>query len=75
MAVVATIEGEKKLVKIDQSGDDTYIGFAKLGSVTNAAVWQLLKISDAGAVTTIAYADGNDNYDNVWDDRASKSYS
>lgn len=53
----------------------TYIGIAKFGSSESAGVWQIRKIEKVGAVTHIQYADGNRRFDNVWDDRASLSYS
>jgi len=52
----------------------TYIGTAAAGSATSAAVWQVKKI-DSSSGTSILFADGNINYDNVWDNRASLSYS
>jgi hypothetical protein len=52
----------------------TYIGDAIVGSSTSTACWKIMKIdTTTGAVIT--YADGNDLFDNVWDDRASLSYS
>lgn len=76
MAVIATISGEKKITAIDEAGAGvTYIGFAKLGSATSSTVWQIFKIAESGAQTMITYADGNSNYDNEWDERASYSYS
>lgn len=53
----------------------TYIGLANIGSSTSAAVWQIKKMSVSGTVTSIKFADGDANYDNIWDDRASLSYS
>lgn len=63
-----------------QRVDDTstantvYIGYADIGSSEAAAVWRIKKINTtSGADTT--WADGDDNYDNVWDDRTILSYS
>lgn len=65
---------EKSLIdKVDSN--TTYVGTGKMGAVSSDAVWQIIKISVSGTVTTIAYANGDDKYDNVWDDRASISYS
>ncbi len=52
----------------------TYIGNAVIGSATSAAVWQIKRL-DATAGLIKLWADGNDNYDNIWDNRASLSYS
>lgn len=65
---------EKTLVdEVDAS--TTYIGAGKPGSSTGDTVWQIQKVTVSGNVTTIAYADGNDYYDNEWDERANYSYS
>jgi len=62
-----------------QRVDDTttantvYIGYAELGSLDSAAVWKIKKIdTTTGADTT--WADGNDAYDNIWDDRTTLVY-
>ena len=62
-------------IKIDSSGTTTYIGQAKIGTATSTADWQIQKISESGTVTTFTWADGNTEYDNIWDNRASLSYS
>lgn len=61
---------------IDEStAGTTYIGFAVPGTATSAASWQIQRVVEASSITTVTYADGNANYDNVWDNRASLSYS
>lgn len=57
------------------SGSLTYLGIAKIGAATSSAIWSIRKIEKTGNVTTILWADGNNKYDNVWDNRASLSYS
>ena len=59
----------------EASSTVTYIGLAAIGTSGASALWKIKKISISGAVTTITWADGNDNYDNVWNNRASLSYS
>jgi len=58
--------------------DDTlaYLGDAVVGSVTSTASWRIQKLvfGVTGSVT-ITFADGNTNFDNVWNNRASLSYS
>lgn len=62
--------------KIDvASSTTTYIGRAYTGSSTSEAVWKIQRISSSGTVTTIDLADGNILFDNIWDNRASLSYS
>ena len=53
----------------------TYIGRAAPGSLGSAAVWQVQKITVSGTETLIKQADGNDKFDNIWDDRATLTYS
>ncbi len=62
----------------DASDRLEYHGLAKGGSATSAAVWYIERWSYTG--TSVQpddklLADGNANFDNIWDDRASLSYS
>lgn len=50
-----------------------YIGKAVIGSSTASAVWQIQRITQSD--TTILWADGNGNFDNIWDNYSSLSYS
>lgn len=62
--------------RIDEvSSSVLYIGTAKIGTATSSALWQVQKVTVVGTVTGIFWADGNSNYDNVWDNRASLTYS
>jgi hypothetical protein len=64
------------LVLIDAaSATVTYLGEAKPGTATTATFWRIRKITVSGAITTIAFAEGNDLFDNVWDDRAGLTYT
>ena len=68
--------GHPKAIKIDEvDSTTTYIGLANIGTLTSAASWQIRKIGVSGTVTTFTWADGDENYDNVWNDRVSLSYS
>lgn len=42
-----------------------YVGKAAIGSVSTDATWQIKKV-DANTGAIINWADGNDNFDNVW---------
>lgn len=53
----------------------SYYGEAAPGTATSAASWRIKLITIAGDDVTITWADGNSAFDNVWDDRASMSYS
>jgi len=39
------------------------------------AKWKILRISISAGEYTYEWADGNENFDNVWDDRAALDYS
>ena len=51
-----------------------YLGHAVPGTATSAASWRIKKI-DVSSGATITWADGNFYFDNIWDNRASLSYS
>lgn len=53
----------------------TFIGASQPATATSAAKWKILVIDNTTSVTRIRFADGNSNFDNVWDDRTSLSYS
>ncbi len=52
-----------------------YVGEASIGTATSSAAWRIKKITYTGSSLSITWADGDDNFDNVWDNRASLSYS
>ncbi len=58
------------------AGDLIYLGIAHPGTASSEAKWRIREYSYTGGdVVSILFADGNLNFDNVWDDRASLSYS
>lgn len=75
--IVQAIQGisgtTNKTTRIETVGTRTYIGNAAIGSAESASVWQI-KVLDTPGLTKL-WADGNDNFDNVWDDRATVTYS
>ena len=75
--IVQAIQGisgtTNKTTRIQTVGTRTYIGNAAIGSPESASVWQI-KVLDTPGLTKL-WADGNDNFDNVWDDRATVTYS
>ena len=52
-----------------------YVGDAEVGSAESAAVWKIAQVTFTGNSATRTYADGNSNFDNIWNDRASYTYS
>jgi hypothetical protein len=69
----APTSASKTLVD-EQSTALTYVGKAAQGSATSAAVWQVFRVTVAGTITTIEYA-GTGLFDQIWDDRATLTYS
>ncbi|MGE0536660.1 MAG: hypothetical protein AB7O68_16940 [Pirellulales bacterium] len=60
----------------DASGNMIYMGRSNIKAQNSAAVWEIRKFTYSGSnLTSVTWADGNRRADNVWDDRASLSYS
>ena len=62
-------------LQLDSVGATTYIGEAVPGTITSAALWRIKRMVETGPDLVITWADGNENFDNVWDSRAGLSYS
>lgn len=62
-------------MKITTVSDITYIGFAAPGTAEATAKWQCLKIVSGDPDSTIKFADGDSNFDNVATDLTALSYS
>lgn len=62
--------------KIDELSDTlVYIGYALVSGANPAsAAWKIKKIEKVGTVWEFTYADGDDLYDNVWNNRYSLNY-
>ncbi len=58
----------------EASATIAYLGKALPGTVTSAGSWQISKINTTSGIVT-TWADGNSNFDNIWDNRASLTYS
>jgi hypothetical protein len=62
--------------KITVSGSITYIAVASPGTAQSSALWQVQKIDESVAGTTIiTWADGNANYDNIATDLTALTYA
>jgi len=58
------------------TGSITYEGWADPGSLTSAAVWRVSRIVESGHPEFVrTWADGDNLFNNIWDDRATLSYS
>ena len=66
----------KQRIAYTAGGLTEYVGEAAPGTATSAAGWRIKKLTYSGSsVTQIDYADGNANFDNIWDNRATYTYS
>ena len=52
----------------------TYVGEANAGSDTSDSVWKVKKIDETTGVI-VTWADGDTNFDNIWDNFATLTYS
>jgi hypothetical protein len=59
----------------DVGGGVTYVGKAYPGNFTSAAQWQIKRITETAGDIVVEFADGDNFYDNIWDNRAGLSYS
>lgn len=63
-----------RIVKDSGNSNITYIGKAQIGTGTDEDGWQIQKLNESsGKVFT--WADGDDDFNNVWDSRETLSYS
>lgn len=71
------LELEVKYTKlIDKDGTVTYIGEAEPNSAANSAVWRIYRVDETNDPDIeIKWADGDANFDKIWDERDVYSYS
>lgn len=63
-------------MRYDEVDETTaYKGEAAPGTVTSDATWRIARYTFTGPDVTVEFADGDKNFDNIWDNRASLSYS
>jgi len=63
-----------KLLEWDTVGTTTYLGYATPGTATSSAGWSIKRWSETGNDGSGKWADGNNLFDNVWDDRLTLTY-
>ena len=65
-----------KPIQVDATDpDNIYLGYAALGTATSSPAWFMQKIVVNGELISTLTANGSDKYNNIWNDRASLSYS
>lgn len=65
----------KAAIKDRNADGYEYSGIAEPGSATSAASWRIMRFNMLNNPVVVQWADGNSDEDNVWDNRASLSYS
>lgn len=63
-------------VRIDEVNSTlVYVGYTQnLGVDSSLERWKIKKIEKIGSVWEIKWADGDELYDNIWDNRATLNY-
>lgn len=62
--------------RIDEASSTvSYVGYAEPGTATSSAQWQIRRVTISGTQTITEFADGDTQFNNVWDNRAALSYS
>ena len=59
---------------IDVDGNYTYVGEAVPGSASSGALWRVKRIEEVGDDLEIRFANGSEEFTNIWDNRASFTY-
>jgi hypothetical protein len=74
---VQEVEAAVRCTRLHQATTTVaYVGTADAGTSTAAPLWRIKRVTtDASGNVTEEYADGNPAFDNVWQDRATLSYS
>jgi hypothetical protein len=68
------VSPDEALLLDDNGAGTIYVGTAVPGASPSAPVWKIKQILTTGADLRILWADGNSQYDNIWDDRSSLTY-
>lgn len=61
-------------IRVDTGVTYAYYGWALPGTATSAASWRIARWTIAN-VQELLWADGDTDFDNIWDNRASLSYT
>lgn len=58
-----------------ESGSVMYVGKAAPGTPTDAAEWQIKRVTESDTGVEVKWADGNENFDNIWNNVTALNYS
>lgn len=72
---VTAYSPDYKVIVDEASSTVTYLGKAVAGTSTASALWQITKITISGTQTSLTQADGDFLFNNIFDNRASLTYS
>ena len=62
-------------VRLDEVSDTLfYVGKALIGASESNSVWQVVRYTTTGVILKSEYANGNEAFDQVWNDRATLTY-
>jgi hypothetical protein len=63
-------------VRYDDVGSDiAYLGEAIVGTSSASALWRIRKLDSSNLDLVVTWADGDSDFNNIWDDRISLTYS
>lgn len=77
------LEGKGERIELDYAGrtdgQPVYVGFAPPGELPDQRIWKIMFLEydgfPTGNLIRRTWADGNTNFDNIWTDRLTLSYS
>jgi hypothetical protein len=68
-------QGEFKAMRIDESVvGTTYFGFAPINTLNSEDKWQIKRLTEGSGLIAMHWADGNAEFDNIWDNRTGLVY-
>jgi len=71
-----TVSATRYAVRVDEASSSVvYFGYADVNSGDSDSVWLIIKMTETGTVTKTEYANGSESFNQVWNNRASLSYS
>ena len=71
LSAIQGLGGGNYKKRVAESGGYVYVGYAAMASDTSAAVWRIKRI---GATGSEDWADGDDQFNNIWDNYATLTY-